>query len=917
MGALRERGGGRDARHARDGMTQGWRRWVRIWRRTPEADVDAEVRFHLEARVEELVAAGETPEAARAHAVEEFGDVARVRTELVAIDRRMAERRKRADWWEGVWLDLRHAVRGLVRSPGFTVMVAATLALGIGVNAVVFSLLDRLFLQPPAGVAHPEQVRRVLVTQHNGRPSGELWHRSVYSYPEVRSVRNAAPAGVTIAAYVDDQVRLGRRGDAPTASAAYVVGDYFGVLGVRPALGRFFAQDEQDVIGLSPVVVVGRDFWIHHLAGRTDILGQLLDLGPHRYTIIGVAPDGFRGVSLDAVDLWLPYNTIGSWTGRKADWYEALGTLSLSILARTSSAPQWQRLVASATNVDRGEFFHDSTATASLASLNGAPGRDFHTAEFSISQRLGGVAFIILLIACANVTNLMLVRALGKRREIAVRLALGVSRRRLVAQFLGEAMVVATIGGTAALVVTWWVAGLLRHTLLPGLNWGSRGVSTRVMLFAILITLIAGVVVGMLPAVQGSRPELTSALKAGAREGYRVRSRTRSALLILQAALSVVLLAGAGLFVRSLRHVRAIDIGYDSRQLIFASAAPLDDDTARQREISAALPDLAARLDNLPDVERTALAMVPPMWGFSFEDLFIPGRDSLQSVGPFGQPIVSFVSPGYFAATGMRIRRGRGFAASDRPGAEQVVVVNELMARSYWPKGDALGSCIMLEQRSAPCRRIVGIVTDAHINQVTEQPAPAYFVPLAQAPAGNKPGTIIVRARAGQVQAARVAVIREMKNRLGTDVVPQVIPMEAVLAANFHKWQLGATLFSVAGLLALVVAAVGIYSTIAYVVGQRRHEIGVRIALGAQGAHVARVVIAQGVKVVIVGVVIGIAVALALGKLVASLLYGVTAHDPVVLGAVAAVLVIVAIAACVVPAWRAARVDPMETLRAE
>jgi len=369
--------------------------------------------------------------------------------------------------------------------------------------------------------------------------------------------------------------------------------------------------------------------------------------------------------------------------------------------------------------------------------------------------------------------------------------------------------------------------------------------------------------------------------------------------------------------VRSLRHVRAIDIGYDSRQLLFASAAPLDDDTARQREISAALPDLAARLDNLPDVERTALAMVPPMWGFSFEDLFIPGRDSLQSVGPFGQPIVSFVSPGYFAATGMRIRRGRGFAASDRPGAEQVVVVNELMARSYWPKGDALGSCIMLEQRSAPCRRIVGIVTDAHINQVTEQPAPAYFVPLAQAPAGNKPGTIIVRARAGQVQAARVAVIREMKNRLGTDVVPQVIPMEAVLAANFHKWQLGATLFSVAGLLALVVAAVGIYSTIAYVVGQRRHEIGVRIALGAQGAHVARVVIAQGVKVVIVGVVIGIAVALALGKLVASLLYGVTAHDPVVLGAVAAVLVIVAIAACLVPAWRAARVDPMETLRAE
>jgi len=899
-------------------MTHGWRRWVRIWRRTPEADVDAEVGFHLEARVEELVAAGQAPDSARARALEEFGDLAAVRTELVTIDRRIAGQRRRADWWEGVWLDLRHVMRGLRRSPGFTVMVAATLALGIGPNAVVFSLLDRLFLQPPAGVAHPDEVRRVVMSQHNGSASRQPWVRSVYSYPEVRSVRNAAPEGVSIAAYVHDDVRLGRRGDAPSAAAAYVVGDYFNVLRLRPVLGRFFAPDEQQVTGLSPVVVVGHDFWVHHLAGHRDILGQMLELGPHRYTIIGVAPDGFRGVSLDAVDLWLPYNTMGSWTGRKADWYEALGTLSLSLLARASSAPQWQRLAASATGVERVGFFRDSTATAALASLNGAPGREFHTAEFSISQRLGGVAFIILLIACANVTNLMLVRALGKRREIAVRLALGVSRRRLVAQFLGEAIVVATIGGAAALVVTWWGAGLLRHTLLPGLNWGSHGVSARVTLFAILMTLMAGVVVGMLPAVQGSRPELTAALKAGAREGYHVRSRTRSALLVLQAALSVVLLAGAGLFVRSLRQVQAIDIGYDSRQLIFASAVPLEDDTARQREIAATLPDLAARLARLPDVERTALAMVPPMSGFTFEDVYIPGADSLPSLGPFGQPIVSFVSPGYFAATGMRIRRGRGFTASDRPGAEQVVVVNELMARSFWPKGDALGSCIMLEKRNATCRRIVGVVTDAHIDRVTEQPAPAYFVPLAQAPAGDdEPGAIIVRARVGQVRAARLAVFREMKSELGTTAVPRVVPMEALLAADFHKWQLGATLFSVAGLLALLVAAVGIYSTIAYVVGQRRHEIGVRIALGAPGTHVARVVVAQGLKIVVVGVLIGVAVALALGKLVASLLYGVTPHDPVVLGAVALVLILVAIAACLVPAWRAARVDPMETLRAE
>ena len=897
-------------------MTQGWRRRVRIWRRTPEADVDAEVRFHLEARVEELVAAGETAEAARARAVEEFGDVTQVRTELVAIDRRMAERRKRADWWEGVWLDLRHAVRGLARSAGFTVTVAATLALGIGANAVVFSLLDRLFFQAPAGVRQAEQVRRVLVTQHNG-PSGKLWQRSVYNYPEVRAVSEAAPAGVAVAAYDEGGLRLGRASDAPTADVAYVVGDYFGVLGVRPVAGRFFSAQEQRASGLTPVVVIGYDLWMNRFQGRHDVLGQALELGPHRYTIIGIAPEGFRGVALGVENLWLPYNTTGSWAGRKADWYEAFGTLSLAMLIRAPSAAERGAFTAAVTHVERSSFFRDSTTKPLLESLDGAPGQEFHPAEFSISQRLAGVAIIILLIACANVTNLMLVRALGRRREIAVRLALGVNRRRLVAQFLAEAIVVGVIGGTAALLVTWWGASVLRNTLLPGVNWGSGRLDERVLLFAILMALVAGLAAGVLPAIQGSRPELTAALKAGARDGYRTRSRTRTVLLVVQVTLSVVLLAGAGLFVRSLRQVRAIDIGYDSQQLIFASANPVEDDTARTRDIAKALPGVAARLEHLPDVERTALAMVPPMRGFTFMGVSVPGRDSLPSVGPFGTPIVSFVSPGYFATTGIEIRAGRGFTAADRAGAEQVVVVNEIMASSYWAKGGALGGCLMLDG-NAPCRRIVGMVSDAHINSVTEAPSPEFFVPLAQAPVGyGRPGAVIIRARPGRVAQARAEVTREMSRILGAGVVPGVQPMQDELAKDFHKWQLGAVLFSVAGLLALLVAAVGIYSTIAYIVGQRRHEIGVRIALGAQGGHVARVVIREGVRVVLVGVVIGIVAALALGKLVASLLYGVTAHDPVVLGAVAAVLVIVAIAACLVPAWRAARVDPMETLRAE
>ncbi|HEX5408743.1 MAG TPA: ADOP family duplicated permease [Gemmatimonadaceae bacterium] len=902
-------------------MTHGWRRWVRIWRRTPEADVDAEVRFHLEARVEELVAAGQPPDSARARALEEFGDLAAVRTELVSIDRRIAGQRRRADWWEGAWLDLRHVMRGLRRSPGFTVMVAATLALGIGANAVVFSLLDRLFLQPPAGVAHMDALRRLRFTVSNPRRP-KPFTRGVFNYPEVRSVSEAAPAGTSVMAYVDDNVHLGSEPGTSVVTAAYVVGDYFAVLGVHPAAGRFFAPDEQRPSGLTPLAVIGYRFWQTHFAGRRDVLGDSLQIGAHWFTVIGVAPDGFTGLELGAAELWLPFNTMegwASWSGRKADWYENPNTFSLNVVARLSGSTTGPAFAASATNALASQITQrGSTGIASVASLNGAPGEEFHEAEFSISRRLGGVAIIILIIACANVTNLLLIRALSRRRETAVRLALGVSRRRLALQFVLEAMIVAAIGGLAALLLTWWAGSALRHVLLPSVSWSGAAINTRVLLFAIAVTLVSGVAAGLVPALQGSHPRLTDALKSGVREGRITRSRTRTALLVLQAALSVVLLAGAGLFVRSLQSVEAIDLGYDANRLVFASAAPVEDDTAQVRQIAVALPDVAAQLEHAPGVERVALASRAPMSGFSIMQVFTPGQDSALTGGPFGMPTFDVVSPGYFATVGVRLDAGRGFTTADRTGAEQVAVVNRTMANLFWPGGRAVGNCIMLEKADTPCRRIVGIVSDAHVGEVIEAPSPAYYLPLAQAPPGwERAGVIVLRTRPDVAEAVRATATRQMAGAFGFRVVPRVRGMSASLAREYHKWQLGATLFSVAGALALLVAAVGIYSTIAFIVGQRRHEIGVRIALGAQSAHVARVVITQGLRVVAAGVVLGVVAALAMGKLVASLLYGVSPHDPLVLGAVAVVLILVAVTACLVPAWRAARVDPMETLRAE
>ncbi|HET7551527.1 MAG TPA: ADOP family duplicated permease [Gemmatimonadaceae bacterium] len=898
-------------------MTHGWRRLLRLRFGRTERDVDDEVRFHIAERVADLEALGETPEAARERALEEFGDVDAVRAELVEIDRGVESMRRRAGWWEGMVQDARHVARGLLRSPGFTATVVVTLALGIGANAVVFSLIDRLFFQPPAGVPHPEMVRRVKFTA-TSPVTLKTFVRGVYNYPEFRSVAAALPAGVAVAGYVNDKLPLGSGANAPTVRVEYAVGEYFRVLGLEPGGGRFFEGGEQSPAGLTPVAVISHELWLQYFDGRHDVLGDSLRLGAHNYTVIGVAPAGFEGVGLDAAEVWLPFNALSRGPGRKADWYEEPHTFYVHLLARGEWPAELHAAAAAATNALRAsEVVHDSAAIASLEPLRGAADAEFHTGEFSISRRLAGVATIIFLIACANVANLLLVRALGRRRETAVRLALGVGRRRLAAQFMGEAVFVAALGGVVAILLTWWTSRALRHVLLPSVQWGSGILTTRVIVFAIVAALAAGIAAGLVPAIQAGDPELVESLRGGAREGRMMRSRTRTTLLIVQTALSVVLLVGAGLFIRSLRQVEGIDIGYDSNRLVFAYAVPTQEDTSAARRVDAMLPMLAERLAHIPDVERVSLAAMAPMYGFSTNDVFIPGVDSLAPIGPFGLPTISVVSPEYFGAVGVSIREGRGFDSGDIAGSEPVVVINRTMARSYWPNGDALGSCIILGKRSAPCRRVVGIASDSRVLNVIEDPAPSYYVPITQAPDGYGAGVMVIRTRSGRVDAAAAAITRELRAALGTQARPRVQSMEETLASDFHTWKLGASLFSAAGLLALLVAGVGIYSTVAYMVGQRTHEIGVRMALGAASSDIARVVIGHGVSIVVAGVATGVLASLAMGSLVASLLYGVTPRDPLVLGAVVAMLLLVAVAACLVPAWRAMRVDPMETLRTE
>ncbi|HVB37003.1 MAG TPA: ABC transporter permease, partial [Vicinamibacterales bacterium] len=762
-------------------MTSGWRRWLRIWRRSAAADVDAELRFHLDERTEELVAAGLTWSAARSQAEAEFGDLEAARAQLGEIDRRIAERQRRAEWWETIAQDLRHTLRGLARSPGFTVMVVVTLALGIGANAAVFSLLNRLFLAPPAGVTHPEDVRRVSLTEHSpNRPAP--YTRSAFNYPEFRSVAAALPSSVHVAGAVPREERIGRSADAPRREVNFTVGDYFGVLGLRPAIGRFFSGAETGIAGRTAVAVISHQMWRAQFAGTQAVLGQPLDLGPHRYTIVGVAPKGFAGDGLDAVDVWVPFNTLDSWASPTPDYYDQTGTMMIRMLAHTPSPAAVSALQTDATRAFRtSRRVGDSLATASVTPLRGAAGPEFYERQLAIAERLAGVAAIILLIACANVANLMLARAASRRRETAVRLALGVSRRRLVGQLLSESVVVAGVAGLAAVLTVVWGAAALRELILPNVQWGGGALNLRVGLFAAIVSLGAGIAAGIVPAIQGSRPDITNFLKSDARSGRRVRSRTRTTLVVVQAALSLVLLAGAGLFIQSLRDVESIHLGYDAPRLLFASAGA-EDDPSRAREITARLPALADRIGLVPGVERVALTGVAPMRGFSTMDVFLPGRDSVPRVGRFGGPLVAFGSAGFFSTLGIRVLAGRGFTEADRAGAAQVVVVNRTLAQAYWPGESAVGKCLIINKRTDPCRRVVGVVVDAHMLGVVEDPIGVYYVPLAQAPHGwTDPGTIVVRAAPGERAAVRVSVLHDLRNALGPQAVVTVRSMDDIV----------------------------------------------------------------------------------------------------------------------------------------
>ncbi|HEU4629284.1 MAG TPA: ADOP family duplicated permease, partial [Gemmatimonadaceae bacterium] len=825
-----------------------------------EREVDDELRFHFAETVAALVADGMTPERARVEAERRFGEVPRYREELEAIERERRDMARRAARWEAVVQDLRHAVRGLARRPGFTLAVVVTLALGIGANATMFGIIDRLLFRPPAHVAAPEELVRVgtEITQ----PDGDRFSIR-FSYPNFRDLRDHATGLVGLAAFGDRQeLNFGTGERARPVTGAIVTGDFLPLLGVRPVLGRLLQPADDTMPGAPPVVVLGHGFWQRAFGGSPAVVGTTIRLDQASYTIVGVAPPDFRGLYAFTPDVWLP---LGAYIDaspalrarrdqRGSSWLSAVGRLDSSTTAIGAAA----RLTAALHAVDPEPFVRGTHRIVAVPVLS----RDDVLAarDARVALLLAGVSVLLLLVACASVTNLLLARGLERGREIAVRLALGISRRRLMLQLLVESVLLAAAGGLAALAVVRWGGTLLQIFLLGESGATERPVDERVLAFTAAVALGVGVLVGLAPALRASRPALTGALCRGAGDGGGRRARTRATLIALQTALCVVLLVGTGLFVRSLQRVQALPPGVAAEQTL-TGTMELRDLGYTPQQVDALFAAMAERVRALPGVRSTAVGVVRPLAGGHFYPIVVPGYDPPADDPEIGSAIYP-VTPEYFATVGTRLLRGRGFTAADGANAAPVAIVSERMARHYWPGADPIGRCIELVIDSVPCLRVVGVAEETHAGSILVTGAHSqYYVPLAQAPSDLTERVLFVRPEPGARQAVAAAVRLAMQGAAPGLPFAEVAPLADLMDGDLRPWRLGATLFAIFGALALVVAAVGLYGVLAFGVAQRRHELGVRMALGATDARVRALVVREGLVVAGAGTAAGVLLA--------------------------------------------------------
>jgi putative ABC transport system permease protein len=797
--------------------------------------------------------------------------------------------------------DLRYAFRQLIKSPGFAAVTILTLALGIGACTAIFSVVNAVLLRP---LDYPDPARLVIIRETQlpefpefsvSPPNYLDWEKQTKSYEH-------------LAAYSGSRVNLTGEGEPQQLVGIKATAHYFDVYGIKPALGRTFLPEE-DAPGKNHVVVLSYPFWQRVFGGASDVVGRPIQLNGESYTVVGVAPRGFGLAS--KVDAWMPMAFEPKETAndnRGAHYLNVAGRLRAGVTVAQAEAELKVLAAQLATQ------YPDSNKGWGILMM---PLQDYTVRDVrTVLYTLLGAVGCVLLIACANIANLLLARATARHREISIRAALGASRARLVRQLLTESVLLALCGGLAGMLLARWGLDALLALAPANLPRVSDiHLDGGVLVFSLALSVLTGLVFGIAPAWLAARADVNEALKQGSRGSTEggARGRLRSALVVIEVTLALMLLGGAGLLARSFMQLARVDPGFIPENATVLRLSLPQKKYALPEQQTAFANSLLERMKNLPGVQAAGLTHSMPLVGDYVLGFNIEGRPA---IAPSDLPSTNYyaVTPEYFRAMGIRLVRGRVFTAQDDAKAPRVAIINETMARQHFPNEDPIGKRINITNGPDTWREIVGIVGDIKQYGVDKATSSQSYEPFAQVPFSS----LNVVIRTSGPPAALLSSIRPTVYAVDKDQpIGAIRPLEEIMADSIARQRFAMTLLTVFSLVALVIAAVGIYGVMAYSVVQRTGEFGIRMALGAQQSDVLRLVLTQGGKLVGLGLIIGLAATLAASHAMGSMLFNTSAQDPLTLTSITLLLGGVALVACLLPATRATKVNPIEALRVE